>query len=284
MERYDAENKYHAWYEHWHRYHWISPWLKNKVVADLACGEGYGSALLAQSADAVIGVDIDRATTEAAKNKYHGLDNLTFQTNDVLNSKIHSDSIDVVVSFETLEHLTEQQKLLDEFKRILKTDGMMVLSTPDKAVYSGSETHNEYHLKELYKAEFKSLVEANFKHVRYFGQQFQTSSLLAPLEDHTAADLNSQSIYIKQNSEFNLSSNQNHPTYLIALASDSLATISAFQQLGTSHFNDVDNSLFKHYEAQVSRLMEADQRLEELESRLKLQSKVISQLQARLGL
>ena len=71
MERYDASFATdYQWYEHWHRYHFIKSLVKDKLVADIACGEGYGSFLLSSSAKSVIGVDVDKNTIAAAKKKY----------------------------------------------------------------------------------------------------------------------------------------------------------------------------------------------------------------------
>ena len=282
MERYDVKDQFHAWYEHWHRYHWISSFVANKVVADLACGEGYGSALLSQSAKQVIGADIDTETIASAQKKYHDLNNLLYLNADVLDSKIDENSIDVVVSFETLEHLDEHDLLLNEFKRILSESGVLVLSTPDKAVYSGNETHNEFHIKELYEKEFRQLVENHFSHVIYFGQQFQTTSMLARLDE--GADFgNSETIFLQQGNEMKAVRNSNKPTYLIAIASDSKEAIEVFNSK-ISYMNDNQNSLFKHYEKQIQQFMKVDNRLIELEKQLDLKNQIISQLQARLGL
>ena len=283
MERYDAKDKYHAWYEHWHRYHWISPWVKDKIVADLACGEGFGSALLAQTANQVLAMDIDSATIDRAKVKYQSRPNLQYITADVLKSPLASDSLDVVVSFETLEHLTAHQQLLKEFKRQLKRDGIMILSTPDKAVYSGSEHHNQYHVKELEEKEFKALVNSHFKHVIFFGQQLQTSSQIEPMmENESQTAINTS--YLNQGDEFGTFKKTAAPTYLIAIASDSLRAVEPFYMIGSHHFNDVNNSLFEHYEEQVVRLLEADQTIANLKHQTEIQIKVISQLKARLGI
>lgn len=281
MERYDAKDTYHAWYEHWHRYHWLSPFLNNQTIADLACGEGYGSALLAQHAHQVTGIDIDSDTIEQARTKYKKSNNLEYIKANVLKTPLADGSMDVVTSFETLEHLTEHQQLLTEFKRILKPGGTLVISTPDKDVYSGSETHNEFHLKELSQAEFKELISTHFEHVVYFGQQFQTSSVLAPLAGNSG---NNESIYVEQHNEFTKGLNQQKPTYLIAVASDSAESILPFKKAGTSHFNDCNNKLFNHYEQQIKRLLEADQQLKKLETQIEIQNQVINQLKARLGL
>ncbi len=282
MERYDTKDTYHAWYEHWHRYHWISAFVKDLTVADLACGEGYGSALLAQHAKQVTGIDLSSATIEHAKKKYQEFSNLNYIQSDILNTPIPDESIDMVVSFETLEHLTAHHALLSEFKRVMKSKGVLVISTPDKNVYSGSETHNEFHLEELTQAEFFDLISSQFEHALFFGQQLQTGSALAPIADNLSGA--ASSICVEQNNEFKLGNNQQMPTYLIAIASQSKQALTPFKSVAASFFNDSNNSLFNHYEQQVKRLIEADQTIKKLETQAEIQNQVINQLKARLGL
>lgn len=281
MERFDTKDMYHAWYEHWHRYHWISAFVNDLKIADLACGEGYGSALLAQYAADVTGIDINQQTINQAKDKYQHFKNLHYLQSDILKTPLADHALDMVVSFETLEHLTAHQELLKEFKRVMKPDGSLVISTPDKAIYSGNETHNEFHLKELSQSEFFALIEGHFEHVIYFGQQFQTHSVLAPLADTSN---HSTSIFVEQNNEFEQVVNQQPATYLIAVASDSREAITAFKNTGVSHFNDSHNKLFNHYEQQIIRLLEADRQLHKLKTQIQIQNQVIDQLKARLGL
>ncbi len=283
MERYEVKDHYHAWYEHWHRYHWVSPLLSQKVVADMACGEGYGSALISHSAQQVFGVDIDSKTIESAQSKYNNISNLNYINADVLSTPIEESSIDVVVSFETLEHLVAHDLLMHEFKRVLHDSGTLVLSTPDKSVYSGNDNHNEFHLKELHEDEFRDLVETNFKHVIYFGQQFQTASMLAPLKPHLNAT-QATTHFLQQGHESSAVNNLNKPTYLIAVASDSKQSIAAFESLGTNYMNDDQNSLYKHYEKQVKQFMQVDAKLIETEKQIEIQNQIINQLKARLGL
>lgn len=282
MERYDTKDSFHAWYEHWHRYHWISTFVKNQKVADLACGEGYGSALLAQHAEQVTGVDINAETIQKASEKYQAFKNLKYIQSDVLSTPMPDHALDLVVSFETLEHLTAHQALLNEFKRLMKPDGLLVISTPDKTVYSGSEAHNEFHVKELTQQEFIDLIQSQFKHALFFGQQLQTGSVLAPLTNRPIKS--ATSLYVAQHDEFNPLFNQQKPTYLIAVASDSNEALLPFKKAGISHFNDSNNKLFNHYEQQIKRLLEADQQLKKLETQIELQNQVINQLKARLGL
>ncbi len=289
MERFDTLDQYHAWYEHWHRYHWVSPFLETKTVADIACGEGYGSALISQTAQHVTAVDIDAGVIAQATKKYSKLHNLNFQIASALQTNIRSQSIDSVVSFETLEHLEEHQALFLEFKRLLKPDGVLIISTPDKLVYSGDGNHNEFHVKELTANEFEMLVKQYFKHVIFFGQDMQMVSCISPKKDQNAelADLK----YIQKNNEFKDAEKKSKPTYLIAIASDNASELMPFQQEKHSVFNDVNNELFAHYEKQISTLLATDKQLlyankqlHALEQQLKQQRLIVSELQARLGL
>ena len=168
-ERFVPECEREIWYEHYHRYLMACDVVSGKKVLDAACGEGYGSHLLASYADKVVAVDIDESSIDHAKRRYRR-DNLKFLCADVLEIPTPDNSFDVVVSFETLEHLAEHQQLLSEFKRVLKEDGVLIISTPDKAEYSDKTGFdNEYHVKELYRHEFKELLDSHFTQQVWLG-------------------------------------------------------------------------------------------------------------------
>ncbi|MBU9301182.1 glycosyltransferase [Burkholderia multivorans] len=178
-------------YEHMHRYGWVLDVVSGKDVLDIACGEGYGSSLLAKSARSVVGVDIDPKTVAHASQRYAGEGNLRFVAGSASSIPLVDSSIDVVVSFETIEHLAEQHEMLTEIRRVLKPNGMVVISSPNKKVYSDDrDYHNEFHVKELYFDEFDALLREHFPSIRYFGQRMVTSSLLLPIDkkgDHYTA-------------------------------------------------------------------------------------------------
>ena len=129
---------------------------------DVASGEGYGTNILASQAKSVIGVDVAADAVEHASSKYAS-DNLSFRLGPAQELPIESQSIDVVVSFETLEHIEGQHKFLSEIKRVLKPNGLLIMSTPDKNVFMADD-HNHFHLKELDLEEFQDLIAQNFKH------------------------------------------------------------------------------------------------------------------------
>ncbi len=281
MERFENSDSFEAWYEHWHRYHWIAPLLKNKTVGDLACGEGYGAALISQQAKKVFGVDIDGHTIEKAQKKYVTHPHLSFLQADLLNTSLEDDCLDAVVSFETLEHLSEQEAMLKEFKRVLKPGGLLVISTPDKNVYSDQSHHNHHHVKELTATEFKALIEQHFAHQVYFGQKLHLGSTIEIENNHDPGKRGQ--LYIEHGKEFNPTFQQANPMYMIAIASDSAANISEINA-SNSNLNDYNGALLKHYKQQMDRLQDADIRIPELERQLKQQLALVNHLKARLGL
>src|SRR5262249_3120187 len=114
-ERFTPESRGAIWYEHWHRYCAAVPIARGLRVLDAACGEGYGSALLAQKAATVIGVDIEADAIAHANARYR-MPNLTYVWASVTALPLAPASIDMIVSFETIEHLREQRAMLAEFR------------------------------------------------------------------------------------------------------------------------------------------------------------------------
>ena len=174
--------------EHLERYECIRELVKGKKVLDAACGEGYGSHLLSQTADSVLGIDIDQKTIEHAKRKYCGSTNLSYEQASVSDmSIVPSNSMDVIVSFETIEHIDEkcQKMFLNEISRILKPDGLLIMSTPDKKEYSDKYSfHNPFHKKEFYVPEFEAFLHQKFKNIKLYNQYLEVAAFIdCPEED-----------------------------------------------------------------------------------------------------
>lgn len=167
-------------YEHWHRYAACASIVENKKVLDIACGEGYGTALLARTASHVVGVDIEEAAVSHARKQYADQANASYAVGDACSIPFADGSFDVVVSFETLEHLEDQDGMLAEITRVLTPQGLLVISSPDKHNYSDARNyHNPFHVKELYFSDLDRLLRAHFKSVDYYGQRMSTGSLIA---------------------------------------------------------------------------------------------------------
>jgi ubiquinone/menaquinone biosynthesis C-methylase UbiE len=170
------------WYEHWHRYHFAAAFAAGKATIDVACGEGYGSALLARSAAHVTGIDASGETIALARRRYGGAANLEFVEGRCESMPAGDASVDLVVSFETLEHLENPRALIAEAARVLRPDGLLMVSTPNKTVYTDRTGYqNPYHPSELYESEFVDALEERFAGVRLFGQRVDAYSAIWPL-------------------------------------------------------------------------------------------------------
>jgi len=199
--------------EHIHRYAFALQYVKNKKVVDIASGEGYGSNLLASVAKNVIGIDISQETVEHAKRKYKK-DNLVFMQGAADKIPIDANSIDIVISFETIEHHDKHQEMLNEIKRILKHNGMLIISSPDKLNYSDiPQLVNGFHVKELYFEEFKSIIEKNFSQSIFLNQKLTYSSLIIHHESNSFYEFFGDFIDIKKHIGLE------KPIYNIAIAS-----------------------------------------------------------------
>jgi GT2 family glycosyltransferase/SAM-dependent methyltransferase/glycosyltransferase involved in cell wall biosynthesis len=171
--------------EHVHRYAFCLPYVRNKVVLDAACGEGYGSAMLAAAAASVIGVDVSDAAVLHARDRYASLgERLRFDVGDATALNFPDAHFDVVVSFETIEHVLEQESMMAGFRRVLKRGGLLILSSPDKRTYSDEPNFlNEFHIKELYLNELRAMVGRHFKRHLLLGQRLTGGSAIFPTGD-----------------------------------------------------------------------------------------------------
>ena len=115
---------------HLRRYWLASRFANGARVLDAACGTGYGSAVLGQSAAGVLGLDIDPAAIDFAR-AYHASAGVRFETADARRTPCLDRSVDLITSFETIEHLSDPSALIDEFARVLRVGGVLVLSTPN---------------------------------------------------------------------------------------------------------------------------------------------------------
>jgi ubiquinone/menaquinone biosynthesis C-methylase UbiE len=166
-------------YEHWHRYAFARRFTPGKRVLDAACGEGYGTALLGKTASEVVGVDIDGRTVAHASARYGAGARMRFVEASCTELPLPDASIDVVVSFETIEHLrdVDQPRMLAEFARVLVPRGIVVISSPNKRLYSDERNYvNEFHLHELYRDDLARLLTPAFSAQRWYHQRIATWS------------------------------------------------------------------------------------------------------------
>lgn len=158
--------------EHYQRYQFASLFARGKTILDAACGEGYGSSLLSRKAASVTGLDIDPAAIENAQQKYKQ-PGLSFLAGSIASLPFEDHSFDMAVSFETIEHvdIPTQEAFLTEIKRVLKPDGILIMSTPNKAVYTDLVCGaNPFHIREFYVQEYANFLGKAFRNIRFFGQ------------------------------------------------------------------------------------------------------------------
>ncbi len=177
-ERFTPEVRGAIGYEHWHRYVVAAPLAAGKRVLDAACGEGYGSFLMAQHAAHVVGIDVEPDAVAHARLRYARA-NLEYRAASVAALPLAAGSVDLVVSFETIEHLAEQEQMLDEFRRVLAPGGALILSSPNRPVYNEDAGEaNHFHVSELDRGELKSLLDRRFPQQAWHAQRVAAHSLL----------------------------------------------------------------------------------------------------------
>jgi GT2 family glycosyltransferase/SAM-dependent methyltransferase len=182
-ERYVPTEAGEIRHEHLHRYAWCRSLVEGLDVLDIACGEGYGSAMLAMKARSVTGVDIANSAICHATEAYRDIPGLIFKRGDAAQIPLEDNAVDVVVSFETIEHHDRHREMLSEIRRVLRPNGLLVMSSPNRVVYSEQAGHhNEFHVKELDFAEFDVLLKEQFSDVCYFGQRLAVGSSIFTLE------------------------------------------------------------------------------------------------------
>jgi SAM-dependent methyltransferase len=208
--------------EHLHRYLLAREWCRDKDVLDVASGEGYGTALLAQVARSAIGVEIAPDAVAHAASSY-ARENLTYLQGDARALPVPDASRDVVISFETIEHFAEHQRFLSEVRRVLRPGGLFVASTPDRDNYSptGSPV-NTFHVKEMTAAEFEGLLRSSFAAVSFVMQRPMIGSVLLPTDAGGKAPLCFER---RGPSHFEASVGLARAQYIIAFASDGPAAI-----------------------------------------------------------
>ncbi|MGO0906033.1 class I SAM-dependent methyltransferase [Clostridioides difficile] len=169
--------------EHRHRYQSIEEIIKGKKVLDVACGSGYGTFYISKFSQNVIGIDIDEKAIVFSKENYTSK-NLEYKRMSAYKMEFEDDFFDVVVSFETIEHISqeEQVKFLKEIKRVLKKDGILIVSTPDRYVSTeiiNNNKENIYHIHEFEGNEFKEFLGMFFSNINMFYQNIVEMSILS---------------------------------------------------------------------------------------------------------
>ena len=203
--------------EHLHRYFLARDLCRGLDVLDVAAGEGYGTALLAQTARSVVGVEISDEAVQHAAGAYVG-PNFRYIRGDARSLPLNDASVDAVVSFETIEHFYEHDRFLAEVRRVLRPGGRFIVSSPDRDVFSpAGSSANGYHVHELSGHEFRTLLSASFRHVHMLGQRPMLGSVLV---SDPGAGSRALTFEKRGPHHFEASTGMPRPVYWVAVASD----------------------------------------------------------------
>lgn len=203
--------------EHYHRYLFARSLCAGLDVLDVASGEGYGSAQLAQVARSVVGVEYSPDTVRSASANFPRA-NLRFIQGDARALPLADASVDAVVSFETIEHFDGQEAFVSEIRRVLRPDGHLIVSTPDRDIYSpANRPPNEYHVRELSRNEFSALLHRYFGHVEMLLQRPLIGSALMP---ETASAVEPLVIDRRGNTHFEACAVLPRAPYVVAVAAN----------------------------------------------------------------
>ncbi len=159
---------------HLARYRFAADYVAGKTVVDIACGTGYGSRTLVElgAAAKVTGIDLAPDAVAYAQKK-HQLPKTNFLVGDVTAIPLPDEAADVVVSFETIEHVDEDQLAVREFARILRPGGLLICSTPN-----GWPLEIAPHHKKVFDREsFEQLLQPSFAEIELFNQNSGTPFL-----------------------------------------------------------------------------------------------------------
>ena len=262
-ERFTPECVREIRYEHYHRYAFAAERVRGRKVLDAACGEGYGTALLAGTVASVTGVDLSEPAIEHAARRCRS-GNLEFHCADCLSLPFPDNSFEAIVSFETLEHLADHDGLMREFRRVLAPEGFLLLSSPDKAVYSDRlQQRNEFHVRELNRDELEALLGRHFPAYRLWGQKLLFQSAIWALEEQPG-------VAFQQEAEGGIRGSaapRHDPMYFIAACAADDASLPA-AGAGVSLFDDAAESVYAHYYQEIRTNMAAGGLLAEKEREL----------------
>ncbi len=239
-------------YEHGHRYRASLALASGRDVIDLGSGEGYGASWLSAVAASVVGVDIATDAVEHARRCYRHLPNLRFVEADACLTTLPDECADLIVCFETIEHLEDHEALIAEVDRLLRPDGVVVVSTPDKAQYDADrdQQHNEFHVHELHRHEFEALLKSKFSAMAVFGQRLVSGSLLWQL-DETGGASDAQTFVSSCEEDGDNAASDLDPVYLVGVCARSAEVLQAADYGPSSYVDSGEKLIFDLVEQRV---------------------------------
>jgi SAM-dependent methyltransferase len=276
-------------YEHWHRYAFARRFATGKRVLDAACGEGYGTALLGAVAESAVGIDFDMATITHARATYGKGTRVRFVPTSCTGLPMPSASFDLIVSFETIEHLSaeEQPDMLSEFARVLAPDGLLIISSPNKHLYSDARDYvNPFHLQELYRDDLARLLGRRFPAQRWYHQRLAFWSGIWPEPVPAEGDEPSPVVPGLEAWVGDAANILPYPgpeaMYFVVIAARDAQAL-PFESTNVSLFTDVDDSERKRAHANASEALRLDALLRESDAAVARHTHHIHHLEQLVG-
>ena len=178
QERFCPEGFTPPWVRHQHleRYRWAAKFVAGKRVLDVACGTGYGTAMLANAGAAQVdGFDCSTEAVALAKKAWTS-PNVSFEVANTEHLPVPDRSYDYYVSFETIEHVEDDDALLSEAARVLRPGGSLLVSTPnrellDPGISIDERPFNRFHTREYCQDELHERLRRHFTSIAWYGQR-----------------------------------------------------------------------------------------------------------------
>lgn len=184
LERVTSAGRVPPWIRHEHlaRYQFVAERASEKVVVDCASGDGTCAQIVGERAREVLGFDLSEEAVASARRGTTS-SNLRFAVASATALSLPDDFADLYVSLETIEHLPDPETFLHEAVRVLKPDGKLICSTPDRDVCNpgnsiDSRPWNRFHVREYSQSEFVALLGRHFEQIELFGQNPKSPGLV----------------------------------------------------------------------------------------------------------
>lgn len=179
LERQPLDRSTPWWTQHVARYFFARPFTESRRVLDIACGTGYGLGILRDRAAGVVGVDVALDAARVARGETEVL------VAEGTRLPFADRSFDVVVSFETIEHLMDRTRFVSELSRVLSVDGLLVLSTPNANHTRpvNGKPKNPFHHHEYTPDELRAELLGWFSTLELFGQRLDSRFAVSPFWD-----------------------------------------------------------------------------------------------------